>query len=810
MYVSVIFPLAIPNLYTYHVPEDFRPMIKIGVRVEVALRNKQYAAIVCKISEWPSEGTKPKDILSIIDDESIISDIHLRFWQWVAEYYCCTLGEVMQCALPSGLKLESETKIVLGTTDYGDVELSDDSYLVAEALSVRKELTIEEIKSILNKKSVYLTIRNLLSEGILVMEEELIEKYAEKKIKVCALSSTLDSEEKQIEALDQTTRSEAQQRILLYLIQYGKDGQHFPCTALYEKLGVNLSQIRALEKKGYLFVHDEVVSRLEQFEKTIYKLPDLSEEQNQAIDCIEQYFDEGKTVLLHGVTGSGKTRIYLELIGKEIEKGNSVLYLLPEIALTSQMVGRLKDIIGDKLLVYHSRMSNAERVEIWNKVKSEQYMVLGARSSVFLPFNKLGLIIVDEEHDSSYKQQDPAPRYNGRDTVAVMKQLWQSKVILGSATPSLESIKNVLDQKYGLVVLKERYGQVSLPSIELIDMVEQKKSKGVDGNFSFKMLKAIRTTLEAGEQVIIFQNRRGFAPMIKCNTCGYTPHCKNCDVNLTLHRYFDELRCHYCGYRTKNVITCPECGADDIADIGAGTERIEAELKIFFSDYKVARLDWDTAKSKTGFEKLLYDFAKGEYNILVGTQMVTKGFDFELVTLVCVVSGDNLLMYPDFRASERAFQTIIQVAGRAGRREKQGKVLIQAFRMENPVYADIISYNGDRFVNRELREREQLIFPPFCRMIQLTLKHRDVNVLEQGATTLVKLLYDKLGERVGPPVTPGISRIKNMYIKIITIKIEQNGNVIKIAKNAILWAKAELYNKYGIKTLRINIDVDPY
>ena len=810
MIVKVVFPMAIPELYSYKVPSVLQQAIQIGVRVEVSLRGKIYSAIVFEISTAEDEKLSTKYVISILDTHPIVGSRDLNLWKWISDYYCCSIGEVMQMAMPGGLKLESETKICLGETDYQDADLTDDEFIVAEAVSIRTEITISEIQSILDRKTIYPILRKLLEKEVIEIKEELIEKYAEKKMKVVGFTSNYKEENQKIAALDAVERSEIQTNMLLSIISLSKHTPRVPVSDVYEMAGGTLANLRAIEKKGILSIEEVTTSRITAFDLSKDPLPQLSIEQSKALLEIENSHNANKPALVHGVTGSGKTRLYIDLIKNCIAEGKQALFLLPEIALTTQMVDRINAIFGNDLMVYHSKLSSQERVEVWYEAAKGRGLVLGARSALFLPFKNLGLIIVDEEHDSSYKQTNPAPRYNARDCAIVIANTHKANVILGSATPSIESFENAMSGKYGLVVLKERYGQVQMPKIEIVDMAYAKQTNRVKSVFSLQLLEEMAINLDIGKQTILFQNRRGFAPIVQCKKCGYAAMCVNCDVHLTLHRYFDELRCHYCNHRRKNPIKCPECGSDDLNEIGAGTEKIEQEVKMHFPDAKVARLDFDTAKSKSAYEKILYNFARKDYDILIGTQMVTKGFDFDFVTLVGIINADSLLMYPDFRANERAFQMMTQVAGRAGRRAEQGKVIIQSYRADHPILADVLEYNFSRMYYRELSERTQFAYPPFYRLITIELKHKDASRLDHASDLLAEKLRKRLDKRVIGPASPGINRIRNLYIKFITIKFEKDAKVMRFVKQLILHSKAELINKDGIKGLRINIDVDPY
>jgi primosomal protein N' (replication factor Y) len=809
MFVDVILPLAISTLYTYEVPEDLVDGIKIGVRVEVPIKNKLYSGIVYKISAAINTDRKPRKINSILDTHPIILQENLNLWTWMSGYYCCTLGEVMQAALPASLKLESETKLTAGEVDYTEVELSDAAFLIGEALSVRDYLTIAEVQEILNKKSIYPVLRELMEASVVKVEEELIEKYNPKIVKAVRWSQDFQHEDAQIEALDAVKRSKKQVNALLALSELKNTTQNITITWLCEFAQVERSAVKELEKKGIVEIYVYVESRLTSFEKIEDDQSPLTSSQQMVFNDIQAAHASNTPLLLKGVTGSGKTRVYIETIKHCIKQGKQVLYLLPEIALTSQMVDRIKSVFGQDMLVYHSKFSNAERVEVWQETLKGRPLIVGARSSIFLPFSNLGLIVVDEEHDGSYKQYDPAPRYHARDVAVMLTHLYKCKILLGSATPSVESFHNALEGKYVLTTLPNRFNDVLMPDIELLDTTKERKANRMKDIFSIKMLKAIEETLQNNEQVIVFQNRRGFAPVIQCQDCGWAAQCTNCDVKLTFHKYFNELRCHYCGYRAKLPEKCPDCGGTNLHDVGLGTEKIEQLLQSHFTEARIVRLDYDTTRTKTAYESIINDFSNHKYDVLVGTQMVTKGFDFEKVTLVCIPLADALLYQPGYKTTERAFQIMTQVAGRAGRRIKQGKVLIQVSRSDNPVFDEVKFQKYDQFFDREIRERADFNYPPFIKMIHLQLKHKDAIYLDNAAKMYEKRLRTHLGNGVSVPITPSVSRVKNMYLKDLIIKIKSDTKIIAKTKYVILKEKENLFLIDNVKGLRINIDVDP-
>ncbi|KXK39279.1 MAG: primosomal protein N' [Saprospiraceae bacterium] len=815
-FANVIFPLATPKLYAYTVPDSMKASISIGQRVEVSLRNKLYSAVVYSLHDHLDVEYKTKSIVSIIDTVPVVTKEQLKFWTWIADYYCCTLGEVMQIAMPSGLKLESETKVIL--RDYNlaldSVPLSDDEYLIAEAVSIQNELTILQIQDILNKKTIFPVLRGLLDKGIITIKEELIEKFKARTANFITLQEPYASNsEKLNEAFELISRSDKQTRLLLAFIQLSKKGLNaLPAIEVCKLADVPTSTITPMVKKGIFSQEKKAISRINNGDSATTAVEEqaLSTLQQEALQAIETYlYEENKPVLLHGVTGSGKTRIYTEMI-KKLSSEEQTLYLLPEIVLTAHMVDRLKAVFGEEILVYHSRMNNNERVEIWKAVMSGAKIVIGARSALFLPFRNLKLIIVDEEHDTSYKQYDPSPRYNARDAALFLANMMDAKIILGSATPSIDSYFNAANGKYGLVEMQDRYGTSILPSVEVVDLKDSYKDKTFRGTFSPTLIEKIEQALAAEEQIILFQNRRGYAPTLSCGLCGWKAECDNCDVHLTVHKLFYELRCHYCGTRSKLPQSCPACGNTDLKEQGFGTEKIEEELKELFPHARVARMDYDTTHTKSAFENIIYDFESRKTDILVGTQMVTKGLDFDNISLVGVLNADTILRYPDFRASERAFQMLTQVSGRAGRRQKQGNVIIQTYSPTHPVIVETVHHLYPRFFERESNERKIFRYPPWNRMIQLELLHKNAATVKHAATELAELLRKKLGNRVIGPAEGGIPRIRGQYIFSITIKMEKDFKVISAIKKYIIEQRNNLKQIPACKSVRINIDVDPY
>jgi primosomal protein N' (replication factor Y) len=802
-------PLAIYNALTYVIPERLVSQVKFGVRVEVSLRNKLYSGIVTHIHHSKPD-YKTKEVLNVLDQSQIITEAQYELWKWMSEYYCCSLGEVMSVALPSGLKLSSETKLIFNpSSELNTIELSDDEYLVSEALSIQNELTILLIQDILNKKTVYPIIRSLLDKKILYIKEELIEKYKPKTIDIIELEQGYSGGQGNILALDKVRRSELQTRALLAIFNLKRKDPVIKKDDVKTMAEVDTQPIKALEKKGIISISKSEISRLGNDEIENSKPITLSDIQAKATNHISSE-KEGTIHLLHGVTGSGKTSIYIELIKKVIAKGGQVLYLLPEIALTSQIVQRLEVIFDKDLLVYHSRINNNDRVEIWKEVIYKRHLVVGARSSVFLPFHNLKLIIVDEEHDSSFKQDNPAPRYNARDTASYLSRIYGAKVILGSATPSVESYQNVIQEKYAYTHLSKRYGDINLPTMELVDLSKMLKTGRMKGSFSITLKDAIENALEEGEQVLLFQNRRGYSPIIKCAVCGWTAECTNCDVSLTYHQHFNEMRCHYCGYKSAKPSKCGACGSDNVMLLGLGTEKIEEEINELFPKAIIRRFDYDTANTKRKYQDIIDKFEQKEIDILVGTQMISKGFDFDNISLVGVLNADALLSYPDFRSEERTFQLLTQVGGRAGRRSQQGRVIIQTYNPSHPVLQDVIGYDIQRFYSRELKNRRQYVYPPFYRLINVWFRHKKMDVLKDASQIMYEDLQKKYKTRIGPPHDPPLVRVRGYYQQLIVIKLEKNNSLIRTLKEDLMETRSRILDLKPFRSVRIGIDVDPY
>lgn len=811
-FVKVLLPLAIPKIYTYQVPENLIPRVQFGVRVEVQFgKSKLYTGLICEIFTQPEKPQQIKEVISVMDDFPIISTLQINFWQWISSYYCCTTGEVMNAAIPANLKLASETILMFNAESDADfLELDDKAFLIAEAISIQQEITVADVQKILDQKTVYPILKTLLERKIIVLKEELKLKYEPKKVGCVQLVEPFRTDEKFMnDAFEKVARSEKQTRALVAIIQLDKKQPFIRKQDVYNLVDVDLATLKAMNKKGIIEFYDRQVSRLGNYEEETVDAAELSPQQITAIESVNQWFAKKDVVLLHGVTGSGKTRVYVELIQKVIENGNQVLYLLPEIALTTQIIERLQRIFGNQIAVYHSRLNNDERVELWEEVLQGKPILVGPRSAIFLPFKKLDLVIVDEEHDPSFKQNDPAPRYQGRDSAIYLANLHGAKVLLGTATPSIESYYNARKGKYGLVEMKERFGGVKLPKVVVANVKTEMKQRKLQAHFTTLLIDELKGALERGEQAILFQNRRGFAPFYLCRVCDWKASCIHCDVSLTYHKAFNKLRCHYCGYQTKMPDTCPDCGSKELFINGFGTEKIEDDIKIYLPDAKVARLDLDTAKTKNAFTQILNDFEERRVDILIGTQMITKGLDFENVGVVGVLSADQLLQFPDFRASERAFQLMTQVSGRAGRKQKQGMVVIQAMNPDHPVIKMVEEVDFQSLYSMEVQERHRFHYPPFFRLVHITIKHKTPQLLNDAGRLFANHLRLKLGDRVLGPAVPAVSRVRSYFLLSVLVKLEQDMKVIKMAKSEILEAAQIVKEQQGLSGTRIIIDVDP-
>lgn len=810
-YADVILPLALPKNYTYAIPENMEPSIQVGSRVAVQLgKQKKYAGIVKAIHQQAPADYKTKPLLDLLDKEPVVYPTQLSFWSWIASYYMCSEGEVLNAALPAHLKLSSET-LLLYNDAYGDdyTELDDDEYLIAEALQIRKELRIEEVQLILDKSEVYSVIKKLIEKKVCLVYEELKEVYKEKLENFVVLHPDYQRDE-QLEALfNDFGRAPKQMELLLAYLHLLKTTGEVTQNALLKKSNATTAQLKGLVDKGILLVEKRAVDRIKLHKLDAQVDFTLSPAQEQALEQVRAHFTTKQVTLLHGVTSSGKTQVYVKLMEEALAAGKQVLYLLPEIALTAQIIRRLQKHFGKHIGIYHSRFNNNERVEIWNKVKNgELQIVLGARSSLLLPFRDLGLIILDEEHDPSYKQQDPAPRYHARDAAIYYAGLFKAKVLLGSATPSLESYFNAQQGKYGLVELAERYGGVEMPAMDIVDIKKETAEKTMDGNISLALKTAVTESLAAQKQVILFQNRRGYAPFLMCTTCGWIPHCKQCDVSLTYHRNQDKLHCHYCGTRYPYVYTCAACGSQSLIPKSFGTEKIEDDLQQIFPEARIARMDVDAIRNKDSHNKMIKLLEDREVDILVGTQMVVKGLDFENVNLVGILSADSLLSYPDFRVNERAFQLMEQVSGRAGRKHEKGKVLVQASNTRHPVLHYVLNHDYKAMYEAELAERQFFHYPPFYRLLKLTLKHKNQQTVEQAAQILASWLNPHIGPQLVGPAAPPVARVRNNYLQEMLIKLPRDTKVIAQTKQLLREYFIQLLAEKKFRSVTIVPDVD--
>lgn len=810
MYADIILPLALPKrTYTYSVPESVATLIQPGVRVEVQFgRSKRYSGLVERVHHQAPE-YEVKPILSVLDEVTVVTPQQFQLWDWMADYYCCTLGEVMSAALPGHLKLTSETRLVFNEL-YGDnfSDLDDEEYLIAEGLHIQREMVVEDARKILNKKTVFPVIQRLINKGVLFIREELQEKFKARKVTALRLAEPYRSQPELLrQVMAELSGKERQLEILMAYLTLEKRQPVVLKQEVLHKADVTEASLNTVIKKGILEKYAREVSRLGGYEDELVEADTLSAQQERAVQELQSL--DKKVTLLYGVTGSGKTRVYVEMMREVIRKGGQVLYLLPEIGLTTQIIHRLQKVFGNDISVYHSRINTQERVEVWKAAAAGKSVILAARSGLFLPFKQLDLVIVDEEHDPSFKQYDPAPRYHARDTAIYLAGLYGANTLLGTATPSLETWHNVESGKFGLVEMPERFGGLRLPEVQTIDLREQLKLRQMQSLFSKPLLDQLQITLDNGEQAILFQNRRGYAPMLECEVCGWNAMCRYCDVSLTYHKHTHRLRCHYCGYVQEPAKVCPACGSGKITFKGFGTEKIEDELKLFLPNARIGRMDLDTAGTKSNLSALLNDFEEKRLDILVGTQMVTKGLDFDNVALVGVLGADALTKFPDFRSGERAYHLLTQVAGRAGRKNKRGLVLIQAFDPKHPVILEVLNHDFQTFVQRELKERFTFKYPPYYRLIHLELRHKEPKIVHEAAIFYAKALRAKLGERVLGPVIPNIARIRNYFGQDIMLKLEKSAPVINGAKALIRHTTEIMLGKPGWSQVQVAVDVDP-
>lgn len=827
LFIDVVVPLSLPNLFTYRVPFELNEQILVGQRVVVQFgKSKLYTALVRKIHETPPKHYTAKYIESIVDETPIVNEIQFKHWEWMADYYMCNIGDVMNAALPSALKLSSETKIILNpdAKNLDEQLLNDKEQFIVDALHIQTVLTMDEVSQIASQKSIHHIVKSLIDKGFVLIYEELKEKFKPKVetfVKLSPQAKKSDFLNKLIPQLEK--KAFKQLEILLAFLKLTSksidsvnesNDVEVSKSELLKHSNASDSALKSMAKKNIFVLEEKEIGRFAKSSASEV-IKELSEYQTNALTKINEAFEIKDVVLLHGVTSSGKTEVYVKLIEKAISEGKQVLYLLPEIALTTQIINRLRKYFGDSVGVYHSRFNENERVEVYKNIanfKSEianpkSQIILGARSALFLPFSNLGLIIVDEEHDTSYKQHEPAPRYNARDSAIVLAQFHKAKTILGSATPSVESFYNASENKYALVEMTKRFGDIQMPEIIIADVKEEKRKKLLKSHFSSVLLDNIKLALDNKEQIILFQNRRGFAPYLECDNCAWTPQCKNCDVSLTLHKSTGQMICHYCGYTTTPPSVCSACGGTYMQMKSFGTEKIEEELQIFFPNSRIHRMDLDSTRSKYAHQQIIHDFESQNIDILVGTQMVTKGLDFDHVAMVGILDADSMMNFPDFRSYERSFQLMMQVSGRAGRKHKRGKVIIQTKNPSHEVITHVLTNNYDGMYKQQIIDRKNFHYPPFYKLIELTMLHKSSDDINAASEHLSLMLKKKLGNRVIGPQKPLIGKIRNNYLKKILIKVERESSVSN-AKKIINDCLTEFKTLPTYRSVRVYADVD--
>ena len=819
LYAEVILPLPLFGTFTYSIPTTLEGKAAVGHRVIVPFgRKKYYTGIIESITPVAPEEFEVKDISSVLDPWPVVKHPQLKLWEWIAEYYLCTAGDVYKAAVPAGLKVESETFIELNP-DYEeipDARMTDREAIIMQSLDHNGKMTPAEISKKTGLNSIESTISSMVERRMLIIAEKLIERYRPKKETLVRLAVDRNDNEAMHKVFDAVKGAKKQEMMLITLLDNLNKRQQqqlppeVPRQHLLEQSGLSPAILAALASKGIVEIFTREINRFNYTGTEQGELPKLSAPQSEALDSIHRMFIDKNVTLLHGVTSSGKTEIYIHLIDYILKKGSQALYLVPEIALTTQLTRRLQNVFGKRVIIYHSKFSDNERVDIWKRMLHDPSpcVVIGARSSLFLPFSRLGLVIVDEEHESSYKQFDPAPRYNARDCAIVLASMHGAKTLLGSATPAIETYYKALNGRYGLVTLSERYEGVQLPLIEIVDLNDERRRGRISGPMSARLAMMSREAVKGGEQVILFHNRRGFAPVVVCKQCGYVPKCQNCDVSLTYHRKAGEMVCHYCGATYKLPTICPACKEPAIEVYGYGTERIEEIAESSFPGARIMRMDLDTTRNKDSYLNIINDFSLGKADILVGTQMVTKGLDFERVSLVGILNADNLINFPDFRASERAFNMLEQVAGRAGRRNKRGLVIVQTSQPAHPILSYLQAHNYEGFYEHELEERRRYGYPPFTRVINIYLKHRDEDLLIKAAAGYAETLRHLFGNRILGPDEPHIARIQSLYIRKIMLKVEIQASMSKV--KAILRSvyEAQMADK-SLRSLVVYYDVDP-
>ena len=816
-YIDVILPLPLANRFTYSVSEEWANVVRIGMRVVVPFgKKKMYTGIISLCHTNAPSVYEAKDIICLLDAAPILRHPQMKFWEWISTYYQSYIGDVYQAAVPAGLKLESETLVCINPDFEAEGRLSQREMNVLDALSDEKSKRISELNKLLEIRDVMPTLKLLLEKGAIEIEEQMVEKFRAKTETFLRLTEESRREGRLQEIFDELKRAQKQQSLLMEYLDLSKllspqKQREVSRKELLERSGTSAAVLNSLVERGIMETYSKEIGRLSNIEIKTSEVFPLNDFQQKAYNEILFHFKEKQTVLLHGVTSSGKTELYIHLAQKTLAEGKQVLYLVPEIALTTQLTARLQRVFGNRLGVYHSRFSDAERVEIWNNVLNDKSydIIIGVRSSIFLPFRKLGLVIVDEEHEPSYKQFDPAPRYHARNAAIVLASMHGAKTLLGTATPAIETYQNAIEEKYALVELNQRHQDVELPEIEVLNTKEAYRKKEMTGHFSDLLLSKISKALQNKEQVILFQNRRGYAPYIECKACNHVPRCENCDVSLTVHKVFNTLSCHYCGYTTAIPERCPAChNPGTLSTKGFGTEKIEDEIKELFPTARVARMDLDTTRSKKSYENIINSFEQHKVDILIGTQMISKGLDFERVSLVGILNADNMLNFPDFRSSERAFQMIAQVSGRAGRKHKRGSVVLQTSQPENPIIRQVIANDYKEMFCLQCEERKQFNYPPYCRLIQITLRHRDAKTANKAVSHLAVNMRKVFGNRVLGPNEPPVARIQNMYLRNILLKIESNAPQER-AKELLSQLVGQMLSSSDFKSVRVNLDVDP-
>lgn len=809
-YAEILLPLALEGTFTYLIPEELKDHVAPGVRVEVQFgKNRIYSGLVIGQSTTPPADQKIKPILTVLDYDPIIGEAQLNLWRWMSQYYMCSLGEVMNAALPSGLKLSSETAFVRLKSEFDLKVLTKNEEIVLNNIPFETSITRKHISTLTGIKNLYPSLRSLMEKRLVVLKEELNTGYRQKMIPFVQLHEPYFSDRSSLEdAFEKIKNAKAQTRLLLAFLQLEKQKSEIEKKLLLQVAAVSPSALTGLQEKGILEIFEQAVSRLKKFEGNLEFEAPLTPQQINAVSEIKRVHKENKVALLHGVTGSGKTRVYLEFIKKAIKANKQVLLLMPEIALTGHIESRLKKYLGDDLLEYHSRISSHKRVETWMETLNGKAVVIGARSALFLPFQNLDYIIVDEEHDGSYRQHEPAPRYNARDSAIYLGHQTGAKIILGSATPALDSYRNAQTKKYGLVNMPDRFGGLQLPISKIINLKEARRKKQASGIFSQEAIEAIEAQLGQQKQVILFQNRRGFAPMINCLNCDWYAECPNCDVRLTFHKYVHKMICHYCGHKASKPSQCPSCKSNEVGLWGYGTQQIEESAKEIFPNARIARLDLDTARSRNRFNQLMDDFDAGELDILIGTQMITKGLDFDRVGLAVVLQADQILHYPDYRANERAFQMLMQVSGRAGRKKEQGMVLIQTSQPDHEVLTAVTANDLPGLYDHELEQRDELGYPPSRRMIRIVFRHMDFKTVQNCAKDFVGNIQGNIIGVVLGPTQPMIPRVRNNYIQHVLIKLKSGADLVA-TKEVLLKSRESIKLQKAHKPVRIHFEVDP-